>query len=125
MFMKLDLNKDTWVTAEGRRFKAEEMENGHLLNTILFLERNSEKIKRNYDVSLLDLEDSNLTDMMKLITGKDVSDKEVIKALWEVDSKVWVRQTKMYKCLINEAEERELLEFLEILREKESVMEEK
>lgn len=116
----INLERNYWVDAGGRRYEVEEMKSSHLINTVLYLERRADDLKRNHDVDLLD-DDKNLEATVQLIalyTGEYVKKDDLIKEMWKIDSNEWLKSTITYQMLLKEVEERGLTEYLDMLHER-------
>ena len=114
MAYRNNLEGTEWVTADGQVLKPRDMSNSHLLNTLLYLERNASAIKTQRDLELAD----TLQEQLLSITG--LEDKDVIKGeimkVWKQEPSDWIQKTPIYKALYAEVNERDLLDLLHTLR---------
>lgn len=119
MAYRNNLDSTTWVTATGEALRPIEMSNGHLINTILYLERNAAAIKTQSDLELADNLQDNVLSVPGLEDSKPI--KEEFAKIWRQDPLEWVSKTNIYQALLNEIRDRELEELLDIVRNRNEV----
>lgn len=119
MAYRNNLDATSWVTAQGECLRPVEMTNSHLINTILYLERNAAAIKTQTDLELAD----NMRDNVLSITGLEDSKpiKEEFAKVWRQDPLEWISKTNIYQALMTEIHEREVEDLLEIIRSRNEV----
>lgn len=97
-----------WVSANGSMSTVEGLTNSHLLNIVLFLLRNANKLKSAYDVALAD-------SVMEL-PSEIVAD---LSHIWNIEPYEWLTETKLYGALYMEIVDRNLLELFHIMLDRE------
>lgn len=119
MAYRNNLDSTSWVTSGGEVLKPSEMTNSHLINTVLYLERNAAAIKTQTDLELAD----NMQENILSITGLDNPEniRNEIARVWAQDPIEWMHKTTIYQALMVEINEREISDLLEIIRERNEV----
>ncbi len=85
--------------------KVSKMDSSHIINTLLMLERKSNRYKTNYELFVID--HSNDTMLVP---------KDNINDLVKMDSRDWIKTTPIYKALYAELESRNLTEYFETIK---------
>lgn len=85
--------------------KVSKMDSSHIINTLLMLERKSDRYKTNYELFVID--HSNDTMLVP---------KDNINNLVKMDSRDWIKTTPIYKALYAELESRNLTEYFETIK---------
>lgn len=85
--------------------KVSKMDSSHIINTLLMLERKSNRYKTNYELFVID----HSNDAM-LVPKDNIND------LVKMDSRDWIKTTPIYKALYAELESRNLTEYFETIK---------
>jgi hypothetical protein len=116
MFKNDQLRNDYWITTDGRKLYPEEMSNSHIVNTIMWLETHADSIKNDYDLSLAE-------SPAFYKNGKDITSgtyieplRKAIAALWSQSPIDFVRESRIYTALLNEASARGLIDLIQSMR---------
>lgn len=85
--------------------KVSKMDSSHIINTLLMLERKSNRYKTNYELFVIDHSNDTM-----------LAPKDNINDLVKMDSRDWIKTTPIYKALYAELESRNLTEYFETIK---------
>lgn len=98
-------SKTHLISQSGNLIKISEMKNSEVIGAILYLEKNRDRLKRNRDLQMIDINSNALWVL-----------KESIQEAWEQDPHKWLKSTDTYRALVAEVEKRDIGEFLKLMR---------
>lgn len=101
--MKSLLDKNTWITKDGRRLKIKNMSNGHLLNTVAMLIRIAPRAHR---YTLCEAEN-----MLSMVSGEmaELALDQEVDQIADMDEEEFLRYSvPCYETMVNEIDRRGL-----------------